>query len=244
MENLRIQTTQNVGIDHELATLGDRSLAWLIDKLISIAWIIILWQFRDVFGPTHEIESNILFMVIALLPIGLYHLLFELFANGQSIGKMVLRIKVIRTDGAQPTVGNYLIRWLVRIIEFLLFNGLALLAFLIIGKGQRLGDLFAGTTVIRIRRRVTLEETAYKQLDPSYIPTYPQASNLTYRDVETIKESLFFAEKSKNYLVLAEAFVKVQEVLSIDNKSIPHRDFLQTIVNDFNHYKLAEYYNE
>ncbi|MBW7936061.1 MAG: RDD family protein, partial [Flavobacteriales bacterium] len=171
MENIRILTTQNVGIDQELATLSDRSWAWVFDRLVIIAWIVLLFQFRDVFGDTNTTESTIVFLTVLLLPIALYHLFFEIFANGQSIGKIIMRIKVIRTDGAQPTLANYLIRWLLRIVEFTLFNGLGLVAFLVINKGQRLGDLFAGTTVIRTRR-ISIEETAFKQIDPNYKPTY------------------------------------------------------------------------
>lgn len=151
-----------------------------------------------------------MWLFVLLLPMALYHLLFEVLANGQSVGKMVMKIRVIRTDGSQPTLGNFLIRWLMRIVEFTLFRGLALLVFLIIGKGQRLGDLFAGTTVIRTRRRITLQDTVLQEIDPSYNPTYPQARNLTHRDVEIIKEALLYEKKNKNYLILEEAFVKVQ----------------------------------
>ncbi|MCZ2443574.1 MAG: RDD family protein [Flavobacteriales bacterium] len=242
MENIRILTTQNVGIDQELATLSDRSWAWVFDRLVIIAWIVLLFQFRDVFGDTNTTESTIVFLTVLLLPIALYHLFFEIFANGQSIGKIIMRIKVIRTDGAQPTLANYLIRWLLRIVEFTLFNGLGLVAFLVINKGQRLGDLFAGTTVIRTRR-ISIEETAFKQIDPNYKPTYPQVMNLSHRDIETIKEATHFFDKHKNYIVLAEAYIKVREYLGIEERNAAQYDFLQTVVNDFNHYKLVEYYN-
>lgn len=240
MENIRIQTTQNVRIDQELATLGDRTLAYLIDTLIMVVWFLVMFEFRDSFGSVYEQESQILWLFVLLLPMALYHLLFEVLANGQSVGKMVMKIRVIRTDGAQPTLGNFLIRWLMRIVEFTVFRGLALLAFLIIGNGQRLGDMFAGTTVIRTRRRLTLQDTVIKEIDPTYIPSYPQARNLTNRDVEVIKEALVFGQKNKNYLILAEAFAKVQQVLGLEDKSIPHIQFLETLVKDFNYYRAKE----
>jgi uncharacterized RDD family membrane protein YckC len=240
MENIHIQTTQNVRIDQELATLGDRTLAYLIDTLIMVVWLIIMIELRDSFGSVYSIEADIVWLFVLLLPMALYHLLFEILANGQSIGKMVMKIRVIRTDGAQPTLGNFLIRWLMRIVEFTVFRGLALLAFLIIGKGQRLGDLFAGTTVVRLRRRITLQDTVIAEADSSYKPTYPQAQYLSHRDVEVIKETLSFYQKTKNYLVLAEAFVKVQEVLGIEDKSIPQEQFLETVVKDFNYYRAKE----
>ncbi|MCX7743160.1 MAG: RDD family protein [Flavobacteriales bacterium] len=240
MENIYIHTTQNVRIDQELATLGDRTLAYLIDTLIMIVWLLIMIEFRDSFGSMYNLDAEIVWLFVLLLPMALYHLLFEIFANGQSVGKMVMKIRVIRTDGAQPTLGNYLIRWLMRIVEFMLFRGLALLAFLILGKGQRLGDLFAGTTVVRLRRRVTLQDTVIADTDKSYKPTYPQAQYLSHRDIEVIKETLAFYQKTKNYLVLAEAFVKVQEVLDIDDKTIPQIEFLETVVKDFNYFRAKE----
>jgi uncharacterized RDD family membrane protein YckC len=240
MENIRIQTTQNVRIEHELATLGDRTLAYLIDTVIMVVWVLVMLQFRESFGSVYELEPQIVWLFVLLLPMALYHLLFEVLANGQSVGKMIMKIRVIRTDGAQPTLGNYLIRWLTRIIEFTMFQGLALIFFLIIGKGQRLGDLLAGTTVIRTRRRLTLQDTVVYDVEPTYTPSYPQAQNLTHRDVEVIKEALVFGKKNKNYHILAEAFTKVQEVLGVENKSIPSIQFLETVVKDFNYYRAKE----
>ncbi len=241
MENIRIQTTQNVGIDQELATLVDRTLAYLIDTLIMVVWFLVMLEFRDSFGSLYNQESTIVWLFVLLLPIAMYHLLFEVMANGQSVGKMVMKIRVVRTDGTQPTLGNFLIRWLMRIVEFTVFRGLALLAFLIIGKGQRLGDLFAGTTVIRTRRRLSLQDTVINEVDPSYTPSYPQVRNLTHRDVEVIKEALVFGQKNKNYLILAEAFLKVQQVLGIEDISISHIQFLETVVKDFNYYRAKEF---
>lgn len=82
MQNITIQTTQNIDIEYELAGLGDRLVAYLIDVLIYSAY----WIIMALFLQLAKYEDGLLF-ILMFLPILLYQLLCEIFLNGQSIGK-------------------------------------------------------------------------------------------------------------------------------------------------------------
>ena len=91
-----------------------------------------------------------LFFLIAIyLPALFYHFLMELFNHGQSVGKMVMRIRVVKKDGTTPGIGDFFMRWLLQLVD-LGFSGVGALVILISKNSQRLGDLAAGTMVIQL----------------------------------------------------------------------------------------------
>ncbi|HCI71200.1 MAG TPA: RDD family protein, partial [Balneola sp.] len=87
-------------------------------------------------------------------------LIFEVVWNGKSFGKWMMGLQVVMLDGSSPSFGNYLIRWMLRLLEVSFTNGiLAFITVLINGKGQRLGDIAAKTCVIKTRKKVKLSDT-------------------------------------------------------------------------------------
>src|SRR5690606_27797184 len=172
-------------------------------------------------------------------PLFSYFLLCEVFFDGQSIGKKLRRIKVARIDGTQPTLGNYLLRWLLRLVEVdMTFGAVALLAVLIGGKGQRLGDLAAGTTVIKLQPRVTLDDTLYARVDAQYQPTFPQVERLTDAEVETAKEALqALVEdgRSRTAFVLGTKIKATLEAKMDVHSDLNPPQFLRAVIMDYNH---------
>ena len=158
MDNIKIQTTQNVDIEYEVASIGDRILATLLDYLFFLAYFLIIAviaSFTD-----GALFDSIALSVILVLPILFYDLVCEAVFQGRSFGKMIMKIKVVKLDGTQANFGAYLLRWLLRIIDTRLFSGvIALIAIVINGKGQRVGDMAAGTTVIKMKQKITLNDT-------------------------------------------------------------------------------------
>ncbi|MFQ5445816.1 MAG: RDD family protein, partial [Saprospiraceae bacterium] len=103
MASIEIRTTQNVTIEYELASLRDRFFAFFADLVIYYLAYYLLWMILvSVFdGAITQWGISFIGMlnVVGLL---FYHLLSEVFANGQSLGKKALSLKVVRLDGQEP----------------------------------------------------------------------------------------------------------------------------------------------
>ena len=141
MDNFQIETAQNVNIVQNVAGVGDRILAYLVDIIILGIYVIImviLFSWLDMSD-----EYNFIVGMTIGLPLFLYHLLFEMFWNGQSPGKYVMKLRVVKVDGSKPAFSNYLIRWLLRIIDVSLTSGaLALVTILLNGPKDLLPSIF------------------------------------------------------------------------------------------------------
>jgi uncharacterized RDD family membrane protein YckC len=238
MENIQIQTTQNIALNYELAGVGDRLIAAVIDGAIQVGYIIalaLLLSFLADFG----IEPGIFVGILFYLPVFLYDVILETFYNGQSFGKKVRNIRVINLDGTEASVGSYIIRWLFRLLEITLSMGsVALITLIISGKGQRLGDMAAGTTVVRLKKRIRLEDTILAETDADYTPVFREATNLSDRDIETIKEVLKAQPEEDRHGIIKTAYIKktatiIKNKLAIAN-TMESRTFLNTIIKDYN----------
>lgn len=240
MEKVKIKTTQNVDVEFEIASVGDRIVAALIDYLIlSACFITIL--IITAFGRDILLEFAFIFWFFIYLPIILYDLLFEIFMNGQSPGKKFRNIKVIKMDGSQPTIGSYLLRWVFRIIDIgISQGGIAILTILINGKGQRIGDIAAGTTVIKLKKTVSLGDTIFKKVEEDYQGTFPQAEALSNEEIETIKEVIKTSIEHQDAVLRNKLLLRtksaLEKKLEIKSDMMP-RAFLEILVKDYNYYK-------
>ena len=244
MATIRIHTTQNVTLEYEVASLGDRIVATLIDYFVLIAWGV-LWAvlFTTLASGDHDSRPTdwssavgivvIIILVIIVAPYVLYFLLSEIFFNGQTIGKKARDLRVVRLDGTAPRVGDYLLRWLLRLVDFGFGGGVvAVLAIAVSGKGQRLGDMAAGTSVISLRRR---PEVLASLLSPAalagYQPVFSQAADLSDHDVALLRQLLSRSVKQGNYVLLNETATKIKQLLSV-HTDLPDEAFLHTILRD------------
>jgi len=238
MENLSISTTQNVDIDYQLASVGDRIIANLIDGFIKVSYGFIASLLS--FGM-NDAEPQ-WWLILVMLPVIFYNLLCDLFLSGQTFGKMVMKIKVVRIDGGELNFGACFIRWIFRIVDILFTYGIcALLTVILSGKGQRVGDMAAKTTVLKINPKGSLGATAYVAIEEDYQPMYPEVSKLSDQDLQTIKEVLLVAARDRAYsngaphpLVLKTKEVVVKK-MGIETKQ-PSKDFLNSILKDYNYY--------
>jgi uncharacterized RDD family membrane protein YckC len=230
MSQINIQTTQNVAIQYQPASLGDRIIATILDFLIYFAWILF------VFILLKDNMNETAFYLLLLLPISFYHLACEIFLNGQSIGKRAMNTKVLMTDGSQASWGAYILRWLFRPIDIMMMSGIiGFITVIINGKGQRLGDIAAKTTVVRLKRPVSLEQIeAQKQKIKQHQFTFEEVEKLSDSDIQVIRETL----KKQNPELIELTAEKVKAVLGI-NTTLPNTEFLQTIIKDHNYLALV-----
>ena len=124
MPEANIITGQYVQISQSPASLGERIVAQIIDDFLIICYLVgvsLLIAELDFFYRT-----KMLFFLIAIyLPAIFYHFLMELFNHGQSVGKMVMRIRVVKKDGTTPGIGDFFMRWLLQLVD-LGFSGVNL----------------------------------------------------------------------------------------------------------------------
>ena len=248
MVELQINTTQNVNINFTAASVGERILAYAIDLTFKLAYIIVVYQI--VFNITEIsswLEDQDFWSVAAIsslfaLPIFLYSLLFESLLDGQTPGKRILKIKVVKIDGYQASLGDFFTRWIFRIVDFNLLGPVfgsvvALITIVSSSKNQRLGDITAGTSVITLKNSVNISHTILEDLKQDYVPTYPSVIKLSDNDARIIKDTYKTAIKSKDYKTLIKLRTKIIEVLQL--KEVKHNtdhEFIDVVLKDYNYY--------
>ncbi len=235
MTKIKITTTQNIEIEYELATIFDRILAWVIDIVIIVAYVGIAILVAAVIAGD---DSAGLFALVSV-PALLYHVLCETFFQGQSVGKMALRIKVVRIDGSPANLGNYLLRWVFRILEVnpAVFYGSAAVGSIAFSKkGQRLGDMIAGTTVIKVERKVSLADTILAPSKEGYSALFPEVKKLDDTDVGTIRDVLRQHRLESDQAVLNACANRVCHVLGVKPpETMNAEQFLRFVLKDYSH---------
>ncbi|MFN4763376.1 RDD family protein [Gillisia sp. Q332] len=234
MDNFQIETAQNIGIQQKVAGIGERILAFLVDTFLLIAYGIL--SSLAIAGLGMEGGDLWVYYLIIGLPIFLYYLLFESFNNGRTPGKAALNIRVVKLDGSRPRFSQFLVRWLLRLIDVTLASGsIAVVTILLNGKGQRLGDMAAGTTVISEKKQLGLSQTLMVDLPENYIPKYPQVALLKDKDIQNIKSLYQNARRDGNHKVILSLSKKISELLEVEPQETPS-NFVKTILRDFNYY--------
>jgi uncharacterized RDD family membrane protein YckC len=244
MVELQINTTQNVNINFTAASVGERILAWGIDWLFKIAYIIVTYQIMfkilkfDEMVKNMDNWSQIAVFLMFYLPVIFYSLLFETLLDGQTPGKRIIKIKVVKIDGYQASLADFVIRWIFRIVDLNMMSGVvALISIITSSKNQRLGDITAGTAVISLKNNVNISHTILEDLKQDYVPTYPMVIKLSDNDARIIKDTFKTARKSKDYKTLIKLRAKIVEVLELkDIKHNTDHEFIDTILKDYNYY--------
>ena len=234
MDNFQIETAQNVGIQQKVATLGDRILAFIVDTFLLIAYGILASLIIAGLGMDNG-ELCVYYLIVGL-PIFLYYLIWETFNNGRTPGKMAMELRVVNLDGSRPRFNQYLIRWLLRLIDISLASGsVAVVTILLSGIGQRLGDMAAGTTVISDKKQMNLSQTLMVDLPVDYTPQYPQVTIFKDKDIQNIKNLFQDAMRHGNHQVILKLSQKISEVLEVEPRERP-TDFVRIILKDYNYY--------
>lgn len=248
MSQIAINTSQNVNINFNIANIGERFFAFIIDSLIKGIYIVLVFYlFFSVFGLGHiliglDYWSVIAIYVILTLPIHLYPLVLESIMGGQTPGKKIMKIKVIKIDGYQASFGDYLIRWVFRIIDVMGSGVIGLISMLVSQNNQRLGDIAAGTAVISLKNTVNISHTILENIQEDYTPTFPQVIGLSDNDVRIIKENYLKAINLKDYQTLKKLSDKIKTTIKIDTESYDMTDkqFIAIIIKDYNFYTGKE----
>jgi uncharacterized RDD family membrane protein YckC len=266
MKTLQIKTAQNVNIKFTAADVFQRLLAFAVDNVVKFSYFYFankLFGFTILDDAINGDGWTIKAMeVLFLLPVTFYSLYSEILMNGQTLGKKLLKIRVINIDGFKPATTDYIIRWFLRIVDFNLFLllfvyvaslGLAeqyslLVLFFIFGKlvgfflilftdrSQRFGDVIANTIVITLKDDVEFSETILEDIQDNYIPTYANVIKLTDNDARIIKETFKTAIRLNDYKTLIKLRSKILEVTGIKSVHVTDKDFIKIVLKDYNFY--------
>lgn len=235
MKNIEITTSQNVTIQYNLATPLERALSFFLDVTILTVTYFLLRLLLTIFFP-----SNIdLLQYIFILPIIIfYSLAFEHWNNGQSPGKKVLKIRVIRLDGENIRFLDYMMRWIFRPLDIYgSLGGVAFLSVISSQYGQRLGDLLANTVVVNIGKndRLTLDKLLQLHETQDHKITYPQVVKMPEEAMLIVKETLTKWVRQDNS-AHEEAFSllvkKMEKELQV-KAGKDREQFLRTLLKDY-----------
>jgi len=151
-DRITLATPEGVHLELTLAGVGSRFAAALVDLAIQIALLIVIAAVGfGVFAPTGVGVAAV--TVLSFLVFAAYDILFEVFASGRTPGKRLNGLRVVRTDGSPVGFFTSAVRNVLRLADLLPGMYLAgIVSILVTRRNQRLGDLAAGTLVVRERR--------------------------------------------------------------------------------------------
>jgi len=238
MQTITITTAQNIDIDYEIAGIGERIVARIIDFVLFVLVLIAGLIIGSISGKTIGSSLTVLVLVIIYATLYIfYDLLCETLMNGQSVGKRIMKIKVISLNGARPSFSQYLLRWLFRIVDFTLTSGICgLICVAVSAKQQRVGDIVAGTTLIKTHPRTTINNLAFDPQPDNYEAVFKEVTQLNDRDISLLREVIENYFATGNNFVVYNAATRIKELLAITPPAgMDELKFLQTIVRDYTH---------
>ena len=188
MRTIKVQTPQKVPIEYRLAGVLFRSLAYIVDA--SILFLVYIALFSTVIFITNfRGESQTLFIGTYAVIYVFYSLVFEWSWQGQTPGKRLMGLRVIRLDGTYCSFSDYLTRWAFRFLDIgITFGTLAAMTISANSKGQRIGDIMAGTTVIQTKSPGFSLSKIRKVNTVGEVPKYTLASQLEEQEVLILKK--------------------------------------------------------
>jgi uncharacterized RDD family membrane protein YckC len=244
MSQIAINTSQNVNINFNIAGVGERMLAFIIDLLIRIAYVvIILYLFFNIFDLGYLLEGldswsiQAVYLVLTL-PVYIYPLVMESLMEGQTPGKKLMKIKVVKIDGYQASFADYMIRWVFRIVDVSFAGVVGLISMIVSKNNQRLGDIASGTAVISLKNNINISHTILENIHENYIPSFPQVIALSDNDMRIIKDNYTKALKVDDRQIISKLSEKIKSILKleIDPTKMTERQFINVIIKDYNYY--------
>jgi len=237
MNNLQINTTQNVNLNYTIVSIGERILAFFIDAFILYLYSILVNLVGDAIGYVYDDRWTQRGLVaLIFLPAMFYSLLMHIIFNGRTVGKMLLKMKVVKVDGSPVHWSNYLVRWMLRLVDIWLFIGsIGILTILFSEKRQRLGDAAAGTVVISTKNKTTVSHTILEEVEETYVPIFTNVTLLTDKDIRLIKETFNIAKGSNDFKTLKALRDKVDSILQTKSELFDNH-YLETVLKDYNYF--------
>lgn len=241
MEGLNINTTQNVAINYETADLGKRILARCLDLLFQAIYVIIyfvLFVFLEksnasVFQDSQTKIIKVIITCVLMAPVFFYSLYFPIFMQGQTPGKRIVKIKIVKEDGSECSFGAYFLRWLIMVIDSFMYYAVGLVCIAMTQKNQRLGDLAAKTIVISERQKISIDRTVLYNIQEDYTPSFSQVLRLTDNDIRIISQTYATAKKNADFSIIEKLRAKIESVIGEYNPAFSDIAYIETVLKDY-----------
>ena len=232
--NNYIITSQNVRVETRQAVFMLRLLSGLIDVFVmmGITWIVFGYML-PVISMMGDFAAFLVVLVITMYPF-----IMEALFHGQTVGKMVLKLKVVRVEGEAPSLGDFFLRWALLPVDYILLPPVTLCLFVFSDRSQRLGDMASGTMVIRTERSVNRMVRLYDfyMEGSGYVPVFHFAQNLTEGQAEAI-HSVLTSYNSSAYLQINNLAQRVIAVCGPPpNSNIDTRQYLHQVWRDYQYF--------
>ncbi len=238
MKVIEIPTAQNVVILYEQATARTRQISALSDVLFVIVGFVLLCVVTslaqlDIFRSSELVFGLILCYI-------LYHILFEVWGGGQTLGKRLMGTRTIRVDGRPLEWGDALARSLLLLIDGVFsFGVVGTLLIQAHPRSQRLGDMVAHTTVVNLQpqRVIILADVLSILTAQSHTVTYPQVRQLTEKDMlftRSVLQRLLIYPNKAHWEVADQLAKHLADLLKVPPpKTEEVYDFLETLLRDY-----------
>lgn len=245
MSKLYITTTQNVPLFFIPASIGERMAGYLIDLIIKAAYltgIYYLLKWLDVIDLYYSIRHNEIIGIILLLliafPVIFYTLVSESLMEGRTLGKILVKTRVVKIDGYQASFTDYFTRWIFRLVDINMGYIPGVLSMLLSKNTQRLGDLAAGTAVISEKSKYNLSHTILADINEDYKPHFSRAQMMLFtdNDIRIIKENAVKAINNNDLNIMDKLIAKIEEVIHTKNNFPTREAFIKKVIEDYNYY--------
>lgn len=238
MTHISITTTQNVTIDYALASFQRRLMAFFIDLLVILAWIM-LQTFIGLSVMGGGYLGNIYLWLVIVPFFSFYTLMMEYFMNGQTPGKRTMNIRVVMLNGKEPSFIDYFIRWSLRFVEIYLSSGvLASIMINTTNLKQRLADTIAGTVLVQIHvfQSIAADDLSKISSHSNYEPVYPQVTMFSENDMLTIKKLVdrYFNYRNEAHRhLVTDTARQLSQKMGVNVREDKPELFLKALIRDY-----------
>lgn len=226
-----ILSSQDVRITQQSASIAARLGAFVIDGLIILAmYLVIASSNIFILFESASMEYTVPFFLFAPL---LYPVICETTMSGQTVGKKVFHTRVVTLEGGGPKMTSFIMRWLMLPFDIIGAMGVGELCIFFTKRQQRLGDLVAGTWVVRTETYNTehIDLSDY-EVPNGFIPFFPRAKNLTPAQAALLEEvvSNYFSDEM---IAAAEDLKKEVEAIVGPDTSNNTYSYFKTVLDNY-----------
>lgn len=245
MKTISFTTSQFVTIDYELASPVYRAVAAFLDVVFLLIYLLIASWFISAnllnveFNELQD-RMSLLSVFLLRLPWLLYSPVIEWLTNGRSLGKLIMGIRVVKSNGETAGLREYFTRWIFRIVDIWV-GGFGFLALLVSGtteKRQRIGDIMADTVVIKVKdtQLYNLKDVLSIKNSDNHVPTYPNVIRFSDEDMLLIKNTILRVQRYPNQAnkdFAIELADETARLMGLQETPPKRMEFLKTVLQDY-----------